>query len=338
MNTQTWDWRQPAAGGTAGIISRLAISPIDVVKIRLQLASPTSIAVVSSTQQSALTQVSAYRSPWHALRQIIRTEGPRALWKGNWSAEYLYFTYGACQFTIYHHLTTPDDSRSPLIAIISNSPLLAGATAGSLATVLTYPFDLLRTRFAVQLTKKTQSSSRNGAYYSGLLPAIRLIANEEGWRGFYRGLWPSLLQISPYMGLMFSVYSALDAYLSTVSHSQQQHSIINGTNQSALCGAVAGTVSKLAVYPLDTIRRRLQVQLISSTKSSPLNSNSSGFYCSTAIPLTRYDKPSVWRVGRAIVYDEGWRCLWRGVGPAMVKSGLGSAITFTVYNAVLRII
>lgn len=32
------------------------------------------------------------------------------------------------------------------------------------------------------------------------------IYNIEGASGFYRGLWPAIIQIMPYMGLLFSSY------------------------------------------------------------------------------------------------------------------------------------
>lgn len=32
------------------------------------------------------------------------------------------------------------------------------------------------------------------------------IYKNEGPRGFYRGLWPAIIQIMPYMGLLFSSY------------------------------------------------------------------------------------------------------------------------------------
>lgn len=32
------------------------------------------------------------------------------------------------------------------------------------------------------------------------------IYHNEGSRGFYRGLWPAIIQIMPYMGLLFSSY------------------------------------------------------------------------------------------------------------------------------------
>jgi solute carrier family 25 thiamine pyrophosphate transporter 19 len=35
---------------------------------------------------------------------------------------------------------------------------------------------------------------------------MKEIYNTEGPKGFYRGLWPAIIQIMPYMGLLFSSY------------------------------------------------------------------------------------------------------------------------------------
>ena len=69
--------------------------------------------------------------------------------------------------------------------------------AGSTATVCTYPLDLLRTRYASQGVKRV---------YGSIASAFGQIVRTEGIRGLYRGLVPSLVQIAPYMGLMFGSY------------------------------------------------------------------------------------------------------------------------------------
>jgi solute carrier family 25 (mitochondrial thiamine pyrophosphate transporter), member 19 len=127
------------AGGLAGLTSRFAIAPLDVIKIRLQLQSrPGSI----------------YQGAIHAGKTIVANEGLTALWKGNVPAELLYVSYSMVQFLAYREahvflekVEFPSRYRS----------FIAGATAGTCASLITYPLDLLRTRFAAQGTEKVES-------------------------------------------------------------------------------------------------------------------------------------------------------------------------------------
>src|SRR2546423_4550240 len=127
------------AGGLAGLTSRFVIAPLDVIKIRLQLQS---------------RPRSTYHSAIHAGRTIVAQEGLTALWKGNIPAELLYVSYSMVQFVAYRETHVflekadyPKHYRS----------FLAGASAGMCATIVTYPLDLLRTRFAAQGTSKVYS-------------------------------------------------------------------------------------------------------------------------------------------------------------------------------------
>ena len=124
------------AGGLAGLISRFVIAPLDVIKIRLQLQTRPG---------------STYRGAIHAGKTIITQEGITALWKGNIPAELLYVSYSMVQFVAYretHVLLEKAEFPS------SYRSFVAGACAGTYATLVTYPFDLLRTRFAAQGTSK----------------------------------------------------------------------------------------------------------------------------------------------------------------------------------------
>lgn len=161
----------------------------------------------------------------------MKEEGVLALWKGNWAAEYLYVAYGAVQFVAFDSLNK----------VIDNS-FISGSLTGIIASSLTFPFDTLRTRFAVQGNQQT---------YKSLVQSIRQIHSAEGIAGFYKGLFPTLLQISPYMGIVFTVHRKVKHMLSESSYSSHFDDLI--------AGSVAGMVGKTAVLPLDVIRKRLQV-------------------------------------------------------------------------------
>jgi solute carrier family 25 (mitochondrial thiamine pyrophosphate transporter), member 19 len=83
------------------------------------------------------------------MRTIVAQEGITGLWKGNIPAELMYLTYGAAQFLAYRQVNVLIEETAPGTPDSVKS-FVAGAAAGSFATTVTYPLDLLRTRFAAQ--------------------------------------------------------------------------------------------------------------------------------------------------------------------------------------------
>lgn len=227
------------------------------------------------------------------------------MWKGNIPAELLYVCYGGCQFVAYRTI-------SQLLSTLPNrlppsaESFVSGAAAGAAATTVTYPLDLLRTRFAAQGTEKV---------YEGILGSIRDISRNEGVRGFFRGCTAANGQIIPYMGLFFSSYEMF-------------HQALGGTTLpfsggDAIAGVLASVSSKTAVFPLDLVRKRLQVQ-------GPTRSR----YIHTNIPEYR----GVVRSLIQINHREGFRGLYRGLTVSLMKSAPASAITMYVYERTLHLI
>lgn len=186
----------------------------------------------------------------------------------------------------------------------SAESFISGAAAGGIATAATYPLDLLRTRFAAQGTEKI---------YSSLRSSIRDIASHEGPRGFFQGLPASLGQIIPYMGLFFATYEAL-----RMSMGGLQLPFGSG---DATAGVLASVIAKTGVFPLDLVRKRLQVQ--GPTRSRYVHRN---------IPEYR----GVVRTIRTIVESEGTRGLYRGLTVSLIKAAPASAVTMWTYERVLR--
>jgi len=122
-------------------------------------------------------------------RTIILQEGVHGLWKGNIPAEFLYMTYGPVQFVALKECTALMKRAAPGVGEEARN-FIAGGTAGAAATAATYPFDLLRTRFAAQGSKRV---------YESIAHSVRHIYEHEGTQGYYRGLGAALVQIVPYM-------------------------------------------------------------------------------------------------------------------------------------------
>ncbi|KAI8968013.1 mitochondrial carrier domain-containing protein [Mycotypha africana] len=311
-------------GGLAGLITRFVISPFDVVKIRLQVQSePYSLKWIirhpyhhhhhhHHHYQHPLVRrnpAPKYSGIIQPFKVIIKEEGFKALFKGNVSAEWLYVTYGAAQFYAYHHLDTYLRKQNLLNSTLQ--PFISGMLAGSFATAVTYPFDLLRTRFAIQ--------GKDKVVYNGLSHAVSDIYQNEGMRGFYRGLGSSIVQIMPYMGLMFFSYESL----CSMAGALQEKNIMSNDHKRVtdmLCGSIAGIVSKTGVFPIDVVRKRLQVQ-------GPHLSE----YAVSSIPNYAHQK-SIFRCLNKIVQTEGFLGLYKGIVPGLLKAGPSGAVYFLMFE------
>ncbi|KAG0087368.1 mitochondrial thiamine pyrophosphate transporter [Podila epicladia] len=367
-------------GSTAGVVSRFVIAPLDVVKIRLQVQTQrkdlASILRRKSGQDTVYdvktraVQLPKYRGMFSGMATIAREEGIKGLWKGNMAAEYLYLTYGGIQFLVYQQTkaflsAAADNSRqrypnsttrssffSTIISSSSAQSFVSGATAGIMATACTYPFDLLRTRFAVQREVKV---------YTGVLQAFRHIYLKDGVKGYYKGMSPALIQVIPYMGIMFGSYDTLkqlaswlktkatndDASISALSPDQKSLSRVLLGLEDMLCGAMSGVISKTGVYPLDMVRKRLQIQgsdqqkAITSIPSSqpavagllPGPGSGSGTGVARTASTSLEAMPTTVRKTMAhIVRQEGYLALYKGLLPGILKAAPASAVTFLVFS------
>ena len=183
---------------------------------------------------------------------------------------------------------------------------MSGATSGTVATTLTYPLDLLRTRFAAQGVDRV---------YSSLLVSVQEIAANEGFRGFFQGLGAGVAQIVPYMGLFFAFYETVRLPLDHVN-------LPFGSGDAA-AGTVASVAAKTIVFPLDTIRKRLQVQ-------GPTR----GRYVHRNIPVYA---GGVRKTLGTILRREGTRGLYRGLSVSLLKAAPASAVTMWTYERVLNV-
>lgn len=275
------------------------VAPLDVIKIRLQLQSHSLSDPLSSTRPTG-----AYLSTAATFRHILRHEGIAGFWKGNLPAELMYLCYAAIQFATYRSTAAFLQSSLPVKLPDAAESFIAGAAAGATATTLTYPLDLLRTRFAAQGRRRI---------YTSLRGAVRDIARDEGYRGFFRGLGPGLAQIMPFMGLFFVIYEGLRAR-------PARSRVLPWGSGEATSGVVASIVAKTAVFPLDLVRRRIQVQGPTRTR-----------YVYNDIP----EYSSALRALATIVRTEGFLALYKGLPISLMKAAPASAVTLWTYEQTL---
>ncbi|KAF4122393.1 solute carrier family 25 (mitochondrial thiamine pyrophosphate transporter), member 19 [Geosmithia morbida] len=290
------------AGAIAGLVSRFVIAPLDVIKIRLQLQAHS-----LSDPLEPKRRAPPYHGAIEMLRHTVRHEGITGLWKGNVPAELMYVCYAAAQFGTYRSVTLFLESSGLSVKLPDAAEsFVAGASAGAMATTLTYPLDLLRTRFAAQGRKRV---------YTSLHGAVGSIWRDEGFRGFFRGLAPGLSQIVPYMGIFFVTYEQLRIGLVDLD--------LPWGSGDATAGVVGSVLAKTAVFPLDLVRKRIQVQ-------GPTRSR----YIYGDIP----EYTGALKALKSIVRREGVRGLFRGLPIGLLKSAPTGALTIWAYERTLNTI
>ena len=89
-------WVHVSAGAVAGVATSTATNPIWMVKTRLQLDKNVS-------ERSGGAMQRQYRNSWDCVRQILRDEGLRGLYKGM-SASYLGVAESTLQWTLYEQM------------------------------------------------------------------------------------------------------------------------------------------------------------------------------------------------------------------------------------------
>lgn len=287
------------SGGIAGGVSRTCVSPLERVKMLLQIQ-------VSAGKYTGVNQT---------LVRIGKEEGLHGYFKGNGTNIVRIVPYTAVQFAAYEEFKKlfriPEDPREqhPVLR------LTAGALAGVVSSTVTYPLDLIRTRLAVQ----GEGSERR---YKNIRHAFITIIKEEGGLlsgCLFRGLGPSLIGIAPYIGLNFAVYETLKGYVMTHGRAEAGgHKLRTLTHEEDLpiviklsCGSIAGAVAQTGTYPLDVVRRRMQMKGATGE-------------------LFKYN--STWHAFNVVVRTEGLGGLFKGMWPNLLKVAPTIGIQFAVYE------
>ncbi|MED6173070.1 anaphase-promoting complex subunit 2, variant 2 [Stylosanthes scabra] len=171
------------AGGIAGGVAQTAIYPMDLVKTRLQTYACKSGKVPSLGTLS---------------RDIWVQEGPRAFYRGLVPSLLGIIPYAGIDLAAYE--TLKDMSKKYILHEGEPGPLVqlgCGTISGALGASCVYPLQVIRTRMQAQNS------------YSGMGDVFRKTLKHEGFRGFYKGIFPNLLKVVPSASITYMVYESM---------------------------------------------------------------------------------------------------------------------------------
>ncbi|EEF32506.1 Mitochondrial deoxynucleotide carrier, putative [Ricinus communis] len=292
--------QQLLAGGIAGALVKPALLLLLALLFSFSLISKHFLNVQG--MHSDVTAL-AKASLWHEATRVINEEGFRAFWKGNLVTIVHRLPYSSVNFYAYERYKSFLQSVFGLEKQRGNVTsdlavhFVAGGLAGITAASATYPLDLVRTRLATQ---------RNTIYYRGIWHAFNTICREEGFLGLYKGLGATLLGVGPSIAISFSVYESLRSFWRSKRPNDSTIAV------SLACGSLSGIAASTATFPLDLVRRRMQLE--------------------GAGGRARVYTTGLFGTFGHIIRQEGLRGLYRGILPEYYKVVPSVGIVFMTYE------
>lgn len=297
------------AGLSTGAFSAALLQPADLLKTRVQQSSSTSL--LSTFREIA-------KGP-QSLRQLWRGTTPSVIRTGLGSALYFSLLDG-----LRHHVARSrvlpvtgsvkssevgvEHSSSSLPKLSKLANLTTGAMARVSAGFLMTPVTVIKVRYESNLYS-----------YKSLFSAASSISSTEGFRGFFSGFGATALRDAPYAGLYVLFYEQSKSYLSKLQElsSAQGRLVVDsgmsGGNAAVVnfgSGVFAACLATTITNPFDTIKTRLQLM------------------------PDRYR--TMLMAGPQLVREGGLRSLFDGLGLRIGRKAISSAMTWTLYEELIR--
>ncbi|XP_032934912.1 solute carrier family 25 member 39 isoform X2 [Catharus ustulatus] len=322
--------QQMLASGTGAILTSLFVTPLDVVKIRLQ-AQRTPFSKVLAAQsvpwgaqpatwkcflycnglmdhlyvcQNGNGCSAWYKAPGHftgtldAFVKITRNEGLRSLWSGLPPTLVMAVPATVIYFTAYDQLR--DYLHARMGSWSHSIPLLAGALARLGAVTVISPLELIRT--------KLQSQQLS---YRELRACIRSAVAQDGWLSLWRGWGPTVLRDVPFSALYWFNYELVRTWLCGQPWLDGATFTVSFTS-----GAISGTVAAVLTLPFDVVKTQRQIELGDSEVH----------------PVKASKPSSTWLLMQRIRAESGTRGLFAGFLPRVIKVAPACAIMISTYE------
>ncbi|KAG5535202.1 hypothetical protein RHGRI_023104 [Rhododendron griersonianum] len=285
----------------AGIFTgvTVALYPVSLVKTRLQVASNDAVE----------------RNAFSLIRGILRTDGITGLYRGFGTvitgaipARIIFLTALETTKVAAFRLVEPFKLSEPTQAALANG--IAGMAASLCSQAVFVPIDVVSQRLMVQ-------GYSGHATYNGGLDVVRKVLKADGVRGLYRGFGLSVMTYSPSSAVWWASYGSSQRFIwSFLGHDSVHEKPAPNTwtivGVQAAGGILAGATASCITTPLDTIKTRLQV-------------------------MGHEKRHTVRQVVKGLVVDDGWKGLYRGLGPRFFSMSAWGTSMILAYEYLKRV-
>eukprot|EP00064_Thunnus_orientalis_P004354 superscaffoldBa00000393_g4365 len=177
------------------------ISPLELMRTKLQ------------------SQKLSYRELTNCVRLAVETEGWRSLWRALGPTLLRDVPFSAMYWYNYERskswLCERYNTREPTLAI----SFISGAASGTIASIVTLPFDVVKTRRQVELGE-LQAMNLSSKASSSTISVMRKIVAQHGFGGLFAGFLPRVVKVAPACAIMISSYELGKAFFR--KHNQER--------------------------------------------------------------------------------------------------------------------
>ncbi|CAD6986027.1 unnamed protein product [Tilletia controversa] len=304
-----------------------------------------------------------YQSIPQFMRKIWVEDGFKGFYRGLGPTIFGYLPTWAIYFSVYD--TCKDTLASTLHLNYGHSEfvnhIVAAMAAGAASTVCTSPLWVVKTRFMLQ-----SSTDANGKRYRHTGDAFVQIWRTEGWRGFYKGLLPSLFGVS-HVAVQFPLYEQFKVWARASRRRtlEEERGIISsgsgsgsGWRGGGASDSVSGNGSSSSSKTASSSSSRISLEEEAALPSSTILvcSSTAKMVASVATyphevlrtklqmqPKTPAAAATMARATdasgnacRTIAREEGIRGFYRGMTVNLVRTVPNSALTILTYELMMR--
>ncbi|XP_057998524.1 uncharacterized protein LOC131177523 isoform X3 [Hevea brasiliensis] len=223
-------WQFMIAGSIAGSVEHMAMFPVDTIKTHMQALGSCPVKSVSVSQ---------------ALRSILQSEGPSALYRGIAAMGLGAGPAHAVYFSVYEVCKKYFSGDNPKNSIVH---AVSGVCATVSSDAVFTPMDMVKQR--LQLGNNT---------YKGVWDCVKRVLREEGFGAFYASYRTTVLMNAPFTAVHFATYEATKRGLMEISpeSANDERLVVHAT-----AGAAAGALAAAVTTPLDVVKTQLQCQCL----------------------------------------------------------------------------
>ncbi|KAL5343798.1 mitochondrial carrier domain-containing protein [Aspergillus crustosus] len=225
-------------GGLAGMTATVVIQPIDMIKVRLQLAGE---GVRTGPRPSA----------FGVAREIIASGKALDLYTGLSAGLLRQAVYTTARLgffdTFMKSLGKRAETANRKVTFAERAG--AGLTAGGIAAMIGNPADLALVRMQSDGLKAPEAR----ANYRSVIDALFRISKAEGVTALWSGAFPTVVRAMALNLGQLAFFAESKAQLKT-------HTALSAQNQTFAASAIAGFFASFLSLPFDFVKTRLQKQ------------------------------------------------------------------------------